>query len=59
MSGFGCLFKAIDSKQLKLSPVRIADVMRNETDSSIAYTQLMIQDLSVNWIILGQEYPPT
>ena len=32
ISGFGCLFKTIDLKQLKLSPVRIADVMRNETE---------------------------
>ena len=32
ISGFGCLFTAIDLKQLKLSPVRIADVMRNETE---------------------------
>ena len=32
ISGFDCLFKGIDLKQLKLSPVRIADVMRNETE---------------------------
>ena len=48
ISGFGCLFKAIDLKQLKLSPVRIADVMRNETEAlkfSIARKILPLLDL--------------
>ena len=32
ISGFCCLFKPIDLKQQKLSPARIADIMRNETE---------------------------